>query len=59
MLIGVIDSGIGGLEIVNRLSDKNKYILIMDNAFFPYGNKRKEFLIKRYKSNMTIKLREE
>ena len=47
MLVGVIDSGIGGLEIVNRLSDKNKYILIMDNAFFPYGNKRKEFLIKR------------
>ena len=27
MLVGVIDSGIGGLEIVNRLSETNQYIL--------------------------------
>lgn len=47
MLIGVIDSGIGGLEIVDRLSNDNQYLLIMDHAFFPYGNKTKEFLIKR------------
>lgn len=47
MLIGIIDSGIGGLEIVKRLSINNKYILIMDKAYFPYGNKSKEFLIKR------------
>ena len=47
MLIGVIDSGIGGLEIVDRLSCNHNYILLMDKSFFPYGNKTKEFLIKR------------
>jgi glutamate racemase len=47
MLIGVIDSGIGGLEIINRLDQHNQYILLMDKAFFPYGNRTKEFLLKR------------
>ena len=47
MLIGIIDSGIGGLEIVKRLNPNNDYIVLMDNAFFPYGNKSKEFLLKR------------
>lgn len=47
MLVGVLDSGLGGIEIINRLDDNNQYILIMDKAFFPYGNKSKEFLLKR------------
>ena len=49
MLIGVIDSGLGGLEVINKLDihDGTRYIFIMDKAFFPYGNKSKEFLVKR------------
>ena len=48
MLIGVIDSGLGGLEVVKRIYNSNeRYILLLDKAFFPYGNKTKEFLLKR------------
>lgn len=48
MIIGIIDSGVGGLEFLKGINlKKNKYILIMDKAFFPYGTKSKEFLIKR------------
>lgn len=43
--IGIIDSGLGGLYYT-RLINKS-CILIMDTAFFPYGGKSKEFLIKR------------
>lgn len=47
MLIGIIDSGNGGYEFLKGIIDGNDYILIMDKAYFPYGIKSKEFLIKR------------
>lgn len=47
MLIGIIDSGYGGLGFLKGIRDNNSYILIMDKAYFPYGIKSKEFLIKR------------
>ncbi|MGM9971652.1 MAG: glutamate racemase [Anaeroplasmataceae bacterium] len=47
MTLGIIDSGYGGLEFLKGIKDKENYILIMDKAFFPYGTKSREFLIKR------------
>ena len=44
-MIGIIDSGKGGLA-VSKYIDKDK-IVIMDLAYFPYGGKDIEFLIKR------------
>lgn len=44
----MIDSGIGGLYYLKKINDKNnQYILIMDKAYFPYGDKSIEFLLKR------------
>lgn len=43
--IGIIDSGLGGLYYTKLIN--KSCILIMDTAFFPYGGKSKEFLIKR------------
>lgn len=44
----MIDSGNGGLYYLKKLSRGNyEYILLMDKAFFPYGAKSKEFLLKR------------
>lgn len=48
MRIGLIDSGEGGLAVAKELEAiSDELILIMDKAFFPYGNKTKEFLLKR------------
>lgn len=48
MYIGLIDSGIGGLSFLKGIyNEENEYILIMDKAYFPYGEKSEEFLIKR------------
>lgn len=58
MLIGLIDSGNGGLAVLDSIKDLNhSYILIMDKAFFPYGVKSKEFLLKRsyYLVNYLVK----
>ncbi|MGM9970723.1 MAG: hypothetical protein ACI35S_10065 [Anaeroplasma sp.] len=43
----MIDSGLGGLYYLRSLVDNNSYVLIMDSAYFPYGSKSKEFLLKR------------
>lgn len=45
MKVGIIDSGKGALAISRYL--KEEVIVLMDIAFFPYGNKSKEFLCKR------------
>lgn len=48
--IAILDSGIGGISILQSLIDKYKsgnYIYFADNLFMPYGNKRKRFLKKR------------
>lgn len=48
--IAIIDSGIGGLSILNQLIKKYKsgnYIYFADNKFMPYGNKNKDFVKNR------------
>lgn len=48
MRIGIIDSGKGGLAVARRIKQKgDQLILILDQGFFPYGKKSKEFLLKR------------
>lgn len=42
MKIGIVDSGVGGLTVLNTLANKfpnNEYIYYGDNKNFPYGNK--------------------
>lgn len=44
----MIDSGNGGLYYLKKMNKGNhEYILLMDKAYFPYGAKSKEFLLKR------------
>ncbi len=48
--IAILDSGIGGISILQSLIDKYKsgnYIYFADNLYMPYGNKLKKFLKKR------------
>lgn len=48
MRIGIIDSGRGGLAVSKQIETPiDQYILLLDRAFFPYGEKTKEFLLKR------------
>ncbi|MBO5909926.1 MAG: hypothetical protein J6Q15_00300 [Clostridia bacterium] len=64
--IGVIDSGIGGLSLLKHLTIKypnENYIYLADNAYMPYGNKSKKWLISRINelvdylySNFDVKL---
>lgn len=46
----IIDSGVGGLSILNNIN-KNlpniHYIYMLDNEAFPYGEKKENFIIKR------------
>lgn len=49
-MIGIIDSGLGGLLILFKLMKKyhnTNFTLIYDSNFFPYGEKSKEELIDR------------
>lgn len=48
--IGVIDSGIGGLSILNTLitlAPHHRFIYVADAAHLPYGQKSTEYLIER------------
>lgn len=47
--IGVIDSGVGGLTILQQLrqSHSYNYVYIADHAFCPYGTKRNDVLFGR------------
>lgn len=48
MVIGIIDSGKGGLAVAKRLKNSiDRFIVLLDQGFFPYGDKSKEFLLKR------------
>lgn len=46
----IIDSGIGGLSILNNIK-KNfpniNYIYMLDNEAFPYGEKKEKFIVER------------
>lgn len=49
MVIGVLDSGIGGLNVLSKLicaKIANKYVYLADNANIPYGSLCREKLIK-------------
>ena len=48
--IAIIDSGIGGISILNKLIEKYKYgnyIYYADNLYMPYGAKSKSFIKNR------------
>ncbi|MDE6660825.1 MAG: hypothetical protein K2J93_03250 [Anaeroplasmataceae bacterium] len=48
MVIGIIDSGKGGLAVAKKIKSKeDQLIILLDQGFFPYGNKSKEVLLKR------------
>lgn len=48
--IGIFDSGIGGVSVyreIQKLLPDCKYIYLADNAYCPYGEKSKEFIMDR------------
>lgn len=48
--IAIIDSGIGGITVLNKLIKKYKtgnYIYYADNLYMPYGKLSKKFLLNR------------
>lgn len=51
-IIGVIDSGIGGLSILKKLTNilsQENFFYIADLGHGPYGEKKKEYIIERVK----------
>ena len=49
-MIGIFDSGIGGLSVfreIRKVLPKEKYIYYSDNAHCPYGEKSREYIIDR------------
>ena len=57
MRIGVIDSGIGGLTLLSRLTKEfrgNDFIYFGDTLNAPYGNKPREFIISRVREICTL-----
>lgn len=59
--IGIIDSGIGGLTILDQLIKKNinaKFYYISDEKNVPYGNKSQQFMLNKMKE-MSSKLLKE
>lgn len=54
--IAVIDSGIGGMSVLNQLIKNFKtgnYIYFADNKYMPYGNKDKQFVKNRVEEIIT------
>ncbi len=52
-MIGIFDSGIGGLSVfreIRKVLPDEKYIYYSDNAHCPYGEKSKEYIINRAKA---------
>lgn len=50
MIIGVYDSGLGGVDILNKLIHKypkHTYIYVADNKYCPYGIRYNDELLKR------------
>lgn len=48
--VAIIDSGIGGVAVLNKLIEKFKageYVYIADNLYMPYGNKNNSDVLKR------------
>ncbi len=58
--LGIIDSGIGGLTLLQELISRNldvEYLYISDNENVPYGEKSQSFMLERI-SLMITKLKE-
>ena len=54
MRVGVFDSGLGGLTVLEALIKKNpqnEYVYFGDTLNIPYGDKSKEELLKDYNVN--------
>ena len=53
-MIGIIDSGSGGLNVIRACSKyfKEDYVYIFDDLNCPYGNKQKSFIEKITKKNI-------
>ena len=52
-MIGIFDSGIGGLSVfreIRKLLPEQSYIYYSDSAHCPYGEKSKEYIIERARS---------
>ena len=52
-MIGIFDSGIGGLSVfreIRKLLPEQSYIYYSDSAHCPYGDKSKEYIIDRARS---------
>ncbi len=52
-MIGIFDSGIGGLSVfreIRKVLPDERYIYYSDNAHCPYGEKSKEYIINRARS---------
>lgn len=52
-MIGVVDSGSGGLSVLKemtRLLPGEKYLYYSDNAWCPYGEKTRDFIIERMRA---------
>ena len=49
-MIGVFDSGVGGLSVYKELlalMPDQRYIYVSDSAHCPYGPKSKEYIVER------------
>lgn len=49
-MIGIFDSGVGGLSVfreIRKILPEEKYIYFSDNAHCPYGEKSREYIIDR------------
>ncbi len=49
-MIGIFDSGVGGLSVfkeLRKIMPTHKYIYVADSANSPYGSKNKDFIIER------------
>ena len=54
-IIGVFDSGVGGLSVLEEIKKVNpneEYVYLKDTENFPYGEKKKEEIIKLTRNNI-------
>lgn len=52
-MIGIFDSGVGGLSVfreIRKVLPEEKYVYFSDSAHCPYGEKSKEYIIERARS---------
>ncbi|MBQ8837748.1 MAG: glutamate racemase [Bacteroidales bacterium] len=60
-MIGIFDSGVGGLSVfreIRKLLPEERYVYFSDNAHCPYGEKSKEYIIGRARTITDFMLQE-